>query len=244
MTRAEYKKQWREVNKEKLRAYFRNYRKRNLQRCVEISKRCYDKNRSKRAAARAARKEYTKKYNAQYLRLHGDELKARRRLERIADPHRFRSMEKRSRDLNREKKIERDRIWRANNPEKVRRSVEEARRKKPDLYRDHAIASVGRRRARRRLAPSERFTIASIAERDGNRCHLCGGNIESRNQRSIDHLIPIVRSGPHLRWNVMLAHLSCNKKRGTKQILEEETEIAAKSYFSSKRSEASEEFFK
>jgi 5-methylcytosine-specific restriction endonuclease McrA len=232
MTTAEYKKQWREDNKEKLRDYFRAYRLRNKQRCTEISKRCYDKNRSKRSASRAlpARKRYTKGYNAQYLRVHGEQLNARKRLDRIADPERFRSMEKRYRDLNREQKRERDRIWRANNSEKYMRSIEASKQKKPDLYKDQAIASAGRRRARKKLAPSERFTIASIAERDGDRCHLCGETIQRRSERSIDHLIPIVRSGPHLRWNVMLAHMSCNKKRATKQILREETEVAAREY--------------
>jgi len=86
-----------------------------------------------------------------------------------------------------------------------------------------------KRRARVRASTVEPVSIIQIYARDGRRCHLCLGRMDKAD-RSIDHLIPVCRGGAHARWNLMAAHLACNKRRGTRQILPTETKEAAEQY--------------
>jgi hypothetical protein len=63
----------------------------------------------------------------------------------------------------------------------------------------------------------ERFTLRSIAERDGWRCHICLGPVSIKNW-SLDHLEPLSKGDAHLRSNVALAHKDCNSRRGDGRI--------------------------
>lgn len=73
-------------------------------------------------------------------------------------------------------------------------------------------------KARRRSSGNaEPFTTLDIAERDGWRCHLCSGTV-TRNEWSLDHLIPVSAGGPHTRDNVALAHHRCNTIRGVDRL--------------------------
>jgi 5-methylcytosine-specific restriction endonuclease McrA len=60
---------------------------------------------------------------------------------------------------------------------------------------------------------------AEIFERDGWTCQLCHQPVDptltwpNRMMATIDHIIPVVRGGRHVRSNVRLAHLSCNTRR-------------------------------
>lgn len=73
------------------------------------------------------------------------------------------------------------------------------------------------RRAHHRAGES--FTLREIAERDGWRCHLCGGKVPDRQYAArdkdptLDHLVPVSAGGEHTRANVALAHNRCNWER-------------------------------
>lgn len=60
-----------------------------------------------------------------------------------------------------------------------------------------------------------------VLERDGWRCHLCGGKIRRRLSGlhrlgpTIDHLVPLSQGGEHSYANVAAAHRACNSARGT-----------------------------
>lgn len=75
-------------------------------------------------------------------------------------------------------------------------------------------------RARKRGQNHEPYTLREIADRDGWRCHLCGGKVPDRkyaardNDPTIDHLIPQSKGGDDIRSNVALAHNRCNWERG------------------------------
>lgn len=79
-----------------------------------------------------------------------------------------------------------------------------------------------KRRAKKRQLPSEPYTTAEIAERDGFRCGLCGRKVDmsipSPHPRapSIDHIVPISWDGPDIRANVQLAHRGCNSSKGNR----------------------------
>ena len=71
-------------------------------------------------------------------------------------------------------------------------------------------------------APSERYSLAEIAERDGWRCQLCGRMVSkmakwpARNSASIDHVVPLSEGGTDLRANVQLAHFGCNSSKNNR----------------------------
>lgn len=69
------------------------------------------------------------------------------------------------------------------------------------------------RRALKLDAPEiERFTLDEIYARDKAICHLCSGHC-LRRDATVDHLIPLIKGGPHTRANVKLAHRSCNSRK-------------------------------
>ncbi|MFJ4793320.1 HNH endonuclease [Kitasatospora purpeofusca] len=89
---------------------------------------------------------------------------------------------------------------------------------------EHGRASAARRRARLAATVVESFNHAEIFERDGWTCRLCHEPVEQRTawpdprSASLDHVIPLVKGGPHTRANVQLAHLVCNLRKADKLV--------------------------
>ena len=84
-----------------------------------------------------------------------------------------------------------------------------------------------RRRARQRQATVVVFDEHAIFERDGWRCHLCGGRIDRRTKfphprsASLDHVVPLARGGGHSPNNLRCAHLGCNSRKGDRAVGEQ-----------------------
>lgn len=62
-----------------------------------------------------------------------------------------------------------------------------------------------------------------LGERDGWRCHICGGKVQQKpgtahepKGATVDHLVPIADGGEHEWHNVALAHRRCNISRGAR----------------------------
>jgi 5-methylcytosine-specific restriction endonuclease McrA len=81
--------------------------------------------------------------------------------------------------------------------------------------RDKVTDYENRRRARLLENPYEPIERQSVFDRDGWRCHLCGGEV-TREDVSIDHLLPLARGGSHTYENVATAHYRCNVTRGAR----------------------------
>lgn len=168
-------------------------RKRALNR--EAVRRCHAAHKERRAAYGAGWRQANPGYDAAWRKrkAEADPSWAERRLSREAE--------------HRRKLLERDpeyfARWARENPENGRRS----RRA---------------RRARKMNAPSERYSLAEIAERDGWRCQLCGRMVSktakwpARNSASIDHVVPLSEGGTDLRANVQLAHFGCNSSKNNR----------------------------
>jgi 5-methylcytosine-specific restriction endonuclease McrA len=60
-----------------------------------------------------------------------------------------------------------------------------------------------------------KFTLANIARRDGNRCQYSGREL-SRDEWSMDHVLPKSRGGTDTPDNVVLAHKDVNNRKGNK----------------------------
>lgn len=131
----------------------------------------------------------------------------------------------------RRRRAEADPAWAE---ERQRRGAEHRRRlldRDPDYFSRWARAnpesgrgSVRARRARKLAVPTERYSLAEIADRDGWRCQLCG-RLVSRTARypaptspSIDHIIPLSQGGSDLKSNVQLSHFRCNAAKGNRTL--------------------------
>lgn len=81
-------------------------------------------------------------------------------------------------------------------------------------------AAKRRRRAHKRGALSERYTLAEIARRDRFRCHICRQRVAMTkvvpdpHAPTIDHLVPLSAGGDDVRSNVRLACFICNSTKG------------------------------
>lgn len=165
--------------------------------------------------------------------LNRDAINARRRLLAAGNRPHLHELARAARLRNRSKKLERDRLYRIQKPEIYKASIARARAAKPDEYRLIHRASVAARRSRKRSAPTERVSLQQLFARDSMRCHICLSVVQPA-ESSIDHLIPVVRNGAFAAWNLMLAHVRCNQRRGTAPVLEQEDRGGAEAYISTR----------
>lgn len=114
----------------------------------------------------------------------------------------------------REKKIADARQWAAENPERCRESKRRWKRANRDV---HQASTRAYRERKRGAKVVEIIPLPEIAGRDDWTCHLCGGDV-SRENWSLDHLVPISKGGDHTRENVKLAHMVCNARRGNRDL--------------------------
>lgn len=81
-----------------------------------------------------------------------------------------------------------------------------------------------RRKRRARLAgvKRDRYSTASIAERDGYTCSLCGERVDMNlkyphpGSASVDHILPLSLGGDDTLANVALACLGCNIRKSNR----------------------------
>jgi 5-methylcytosine-specific restriction endonuclease McrA len=72
--------------------------------------------------------------------------------------------------------------------------------------------------------PKARAFRASVAERDGWRCQLCGASVDRERTHpdpwsgSLDHIVPLARGGTNDFANLQLAHLGCNLSKGARRL--------------------------
>lgn len=78
------------------------------------------------------------------------------------------------------------------------------------------------RRAQLAKVEWERFTLDEVIARDGPVCGICGGRVDLRLRwpdpysKSLDHVLPVSRGGPHMLSNAQLAHVRCNSRKGAR----------------------------
>lgn len=171
MSSPEYQRQWRERNKDHLKAAKARYYQENKDRMREQS-RTWD-------------------------REHRDEVNARARAYNARNPASRRARNQRHNAAHPERAKASRAKWKAQN--KV------------------AVAIESQRRRARRRGLDEHFTRADVRRQivmqDG-RCFWCEADI--RAQHSIDHLIPLSRSGDDSAANIVLACDHCNASKGAK----------------------------
>lgn len=88
-------------------------------------------------------------------------------------------------------------------------------------WNDRRRANYQRRRAQKRMVPTEHVPLDVVRKRDLGICQLCGDPIGAEAwphllSPSLDHVIPLALGGSHTLANVQLAHLGCNLQKGAK----------------------------
>jgi 5-methylcytosine-specific restriction endonuclease McrA len=103
----------------------------------------------------------------------------------------------------------------AQDPEKYRamqrRSYAKNEKTREARYRANRL-----RRARKQAAqPDGPIDYITVVKRCGMVCHICGKSVRKADL-SFDHLIPLARGGPHVDWNISVAHRACNSSKGAR----------------------------
>lgn len=118
---------------------------------------------------------------------------------------------KRWRENNPGKERAAQRKYREKNPEKVRAAKRNWREKNPEKAR----AKIRRYRARKNNAPGDGVTAKQwkrILKRYGNKCLRCG----TKEDITMDHVVPLVRGGAHDPSNVQPLCFNCNSGKRDK----------------------------
>lgn len=110
--------------------------------------------------------------------------------------------------------------WSAKNREHVARKSREWVAKNRDKRKATSIAHSGKRRATIRLSPApENKLITSFCEQvkvaRSIRCRWCRKPVP-KNQREIDHIIPLAKGGAHTLSNLCCACSKCNRRKSAK----------------------------
>ena len=129
---------------------------------------------------------------------------------RAADVEKARALSKRYRQKERAKELQaiRTKRWLAANPERAKTQAAASRARYPERLRENCR----RRRARLRGAITEPVDYRAIRVRDGDRCYLCGLDVDEA-EIEFDHVIPLSRGGAHSHANVRVTHRTCNRRK-------------------------------
>lgn len=85
-------------------------------------------------------------------------------------------------------------------------------------HRGNGAERMQRRRARQRNAPRiEKINRVAIIDRDKWTCYLCG-IVCTRNNVTLDHVVPLFLGGTHTEDNLRVACRSCNCSKGAKPL--------------------------
>ena len=130
---------------------------------------------------------------------------------RAADPERAKRTEKERYQRHHDARVDAARAYREANREKTRATARAYGKAHPDVV----WRSDANRRARERAAFVEAGDRALIYERDRGVCGICG-KVVTREDASVDHIVPLSKGGEHSYANTRLAHTRCNIARGNR----------------------------
>ena len=179
-------------------------------------------------------------YSANYYVANRGRILAKQEIDRKSHPEKFKIKAKIYRISNPEKIKERSRrnylryidrvrvnrqVDRLSNPEKFKVRDRENRLKYPEKM----ITNGNKRRARKRNAVSEPYTVQQILDLYGTDCHICKEPIDLDAPRSVhkegyqrglhlDHVIPLSKGGSDLIENVKPSHAQCNLRKNARLV--------------------------
>lgn len=163
--------------------------------CMKEYMKKYNKENSDKA------REYMKKYN----KANANKLKEYRKKYNIANS-----------DKQRKYMKEYNKKYYEQNSDKIKESVHKWNADNLDKIREYHRKAEHIRRARIASVEGDRtITFELVYKRNNGICQICSHEC-TKEDGSIDHIVPISREGTHTWDNVQLAHLRCNIIKGTK----------------------------
>lgn len=182
------KRQWREANRERVRAGKRAY---------------YYKNRERILAAKAAK-----------IAAVREDWNTRRRATYAANKARYNEWQRNRYAADPERILVRNRKYRAERlnefRERDREYVKAYRDRDPIRYTAKLRRANLKRRALKVGAFVEVVDSMDVYKRDKGVCGICHKKVSPKSAWHIDHVIPLSRGGVHSYANVQLAHARCN----------------------------------
>jgi len=134
---------------------------------------------------------------------------------REANPERGKELNKEWRKANSEKVKAENKKWRKANPEKCKKALRKWQKANPEKCKEYCH----RRRARLKgngIEDTSDFRARMTHPLVRQVCFYCGKDCTSSGDWHWDHRIPISAGGPDAEWNLVIACVSCNLKKGSK----------------------------
>lgn len=158
--------------------------------------------------------------SARWYQRHIDEIRVKVRERYAANREYYLERNRRYREANPDKIAAANRAWTLANPGRRTELWRQWREANPDEARAIESAKRARRVARIRGTMVEKVDFKAILAEHGMVCHICGGDIESRADLHMDHVIPLARGGHHVQENILPSHKFCNISKSDKLMSE------------------------
>lgn len=173
--------------------------------------------RSEIKAAKATWAAEDRKRNPSRLKLNSDRYRQRNaekiRQRRLLRKQRELAYNREYRETRREELRAKNRAYRERNLARERARSKAYSKRRPEVGQKNVLSY----RARKRGAFVEHIDPTVVYRRDKAVCGICRKHV-TKDQASIDHIIPLARGGEHAYRNVQLAHLRCNIGKGAKLV--------------------------
>jgi 5-methylcytosine-specific restriction endonuclease McrA len=153
--------------------------------------------------------------NKDYWTKNQDQLKLKKKLNRLNNIHQCREEEKERYWENRDHLLERHKRYYATNPEPHKQKSREWAKQNPDRVRELSRIKELSRRARKKNQFVEYVDPKTLYEMHGGMCGICEQFVSEDNFH-VDHVIPLSKGGLHGYVNVQPAHPRCNLSKGAK----------------------------
>lgn len=135
---------------------------------------------------------------------------------RTQEPDRFREASNKCHASHREERLAKQRNWRRSNLDRERARVQQWMKDNPELYRAYQHAYRARRYAAIDGSVTTEFIQALYRQ---EQCCYCNKEIP-REDRTIDHIVPISRGGKHSTNNLAMCCGSCNSSKRNRLLSE------------------------
>jgi 5-methylcytosine-specific restriction endonuclease McrA len=115
-------------------------------------------------------------------------------------------------DAQRQRRDERAREWRSQNPDRHRANVAGWRERNPLKARETLRKSEAKRRARKLARFVDDVDSLVVLEAYDGACGICGRDVDPM-AFDVDHVVPLSVGGDHSYANTQPAHPSCNRRK-------------------------------
>ena len=217
--RAEYKKQYRENNKDKIAEYKKQYYENNKEKLAEQHKQYRENNKDKKA-----------KYNKQYYENNKERISEHKKQYRENNKEGISEQKKQYYENNKEKLAEQHKQYYENNKDKILEYSKQYRENNKAKIAEYFATPQGQasrfnnsvKRRLREQSQGKGITKEQWLECMkffGFRCAY-SGQVLSKDTRSLDHIVPLNQGGEHEIFNLAPMYRPYNSSKQDKDLLE------------------------